>query len=115
MERLLQLYGPNALSPPMTLPVVLKFAKHLVGGFSLLLLAASALSFVAYGVQYVDDSPEDIVDNVRRYPMLVPAFLTFHFIMGRRRYYVLWRRYYVYGEGVMFYGEGIMFRRRYYV
>ena len=104
----------------MTLPVVLKFAKHLVGGFSLLLLAASALSFVAYGIQYVDDNPEDIVDNVRRYPMLVPAFLTFHFIMGRRRYYVyggfmekvscFMEKVSCFMEKVSCLGEGIMFR-----
>eukprot|EP00731_Ephydatia_muelleri_P029481 Em0021g4a len=70
VERLLHLYGPNSLSPPITLPVVLKFAKHLVGGFSLLLLAASALLFVSYVVQYVDDSIQDTAVNIRQYPVL---------------------------------------------
>ena len=44
-------YGPNRLTPPPSVPEWIKFAKHLLGGFALLLWAGSALCFISYTLQ----------------------------------------------------------------
>jgi sodium/potassium-transporting ATPase subunit alpha len=44
--------GPNALTPPPTVPEWVKFCKHLFGGFSLLLWIGAILCFLAYGVDF---------------------------------------------------------------
>ncbi len=43
--------GLNKLSPPKTTPEWVKFLKQLFGGFSMLLWAGSALSFISYGIE----------------------------------------------------------------
>jgi len=40
--------GRNVLTPPRQLPEWVKFLRAMVGGFSLLLLLGSLLSFIAY-------------------------------------------------------------------
>jgi len=56
-------YGPNVLTPPQETPEWQKFAKHLLGGFSLLMWVGAALCFCAFGVQhaYLPDAPNDYV------------------------------------------------------
>ena len=63
-RNLYEMNGPNAITPLHQRSEIGKFLRHLVGGFSLLLLAASALSFVAFGVQYAKDTKDNVVDNV---------------------------------------------------
>ena len=58
--------GPNAITPFGQRSEIIKFSRHLVRGFSLLLMAASVLSFLAYGIQiFQADAQEDSVGNVR--------------------------------------------------
>jgi len=59
----LEKYGPNSLTPPKETPEWVKFAKHLLGGFSLLMWIGAALCFAAFGVQhaYMSDAPYDYV------------------------------------------------------
>jgi|SRR6218665_2310906 len=59
MERM----GPNALSPPKTIPEWVKFCKQLFGGFSILLWIGAGLCFIAYGIQ-CSTSEEPPGDNV---------------------------------------------------
>eukprot|EP00743_Colponemidia_sp_Colp-15_P005772 GILK01006204.1.p1 GENE.GILK01006204.1~~GILK01006204.1.p1 ORF type:complete len:1066 (+),score=189.62 GILK01006204.1:170-3199(+) len=40
--------GPNVLSPPKQLPLLLVFLKHLVSGFGLILIVAAILCFLAW-------------------------------------------------------------------
>eukprot|EP00731_Ephydatia_muelleri_P011699 Em0006g593a len=61
---LYEMNGPNAITPLHQRSDIVKFLRHLVGGFSLLLLAASALSFVAYGIQYAGGTEDNVVDNL---------------------------------------------------
>lgn len=42
--------GPNALTPPKTIPEWVKFCKTLFGGFSLLLWIGAVLCFIAFGI-----------------------------------------------------------------
>lgn len=48
--------GPNALSPPKTVPEWIKFCKQMFLGFAILLWAGAVLCFAAYGVQYAQSS-----------------------------------------------------------
>ena len=50
-RRRLDLYGPNRMSPPKTIPEWLKILKTMTGFFSLLLLAGGALCFVGYALK----------------------------------------------------------------
>ncbi|RWS28495.1 sodium/potassium-transporting ATPase subunit alpha-like protein, partial [Leptotrombidium deliense] len=43
--------GPNALTPPKTIPEWIKFCKNLFGGFALLLWIGGFLCFFAYAIQ----------------------------------------------------------------
>ncbi|XP_044530933.1 sodium/potassium-transporting ATPase subunit alpha-2-like [Gracilinanus agilis] len=43
--------GPNALTPPATIPEWVKFCRQLFGGFSILLWIGAVLCFLAYGIQ----------------------------------------------------------------
>ncbi|XP_063069052.1 sodium/potassium-transporting ATPase subunit alpha-1b [Engraulis encrasicolus] len=55
--------GPNALTPPPTIPEWVKFCKQMFGGFSMLLWTGAMLCFVAYGVQAaMEDEPAN--DNL---------------------------------------------------
>ncbi|KAL5500317.1 hypothetical protein EMCRGX_G011857 [Ephydatia muelleri] len=63
-RNLYEMNGPNAITPLHQRSEIGKFLRHLVGGFSLLLLAASALSFVAFGIQYAKDTKDNVVDNL---------------------------------------------------
>ncbi|KAK3513798.1 hypothetical protein QTP70_028881, partial [Hemibagrus guttatus] len=55
--------GPNALTPPPTIPEWVKFCKQLFGGFSILLWIGALLCFLAYGIQFVtEDEPSN--DNL---------------------------------------------------
>ncbi|CAL1531777.1 unnamed protein product [Lymnaea stagnalis] len=57
-EELLEKYGPNQLTPPKTVPEWIKFAKNMLGGFSLLLWVGAILCFIAYAIQAGEmDSP----------------------------------------------------------
>jgi len=47
----LQRDGPNALTPPKTVPEWVKFLKQLFGGFSMLLWIGAILCFIAYGIE----------------------------------------------------------------
>ncbi|KAL3887086.1 hypothetical protein ACJMK2_027042 [Sinanodonta woodiana] len=53
--------GRNELTPPKTTPEFIKFCKHMLGGFSLLLWLGSILCFIAYAIQKVStqDPPGD--------------------------------------------------------
>merc|ERR1711962_1778693 len=53
--------GPNALTPPKTVPEWVKFCKNLFGGFSLLLWVGAVLCFLAYGIQAstLEEPPDD--------------------------------------------------------
>ena len=44
-------HGPNALTPPPTVPEWVKFCKCLFSGFAMLLWLGAILCFVAYGIQ----------------------------------------------------------------
>uniref|UniRef100_A0A670YV81 Sodium/potassium-transporting ATPase subunit alpha n=1 Tax=Pseudonaja textilis TaxID=8673 RepID=A0A670YV81_PSETE len=43
--------GPNALTPPPTIPEWVKFCRQLFGGFSILLWIGAILCFLAYSIQ----------------------------------------------------------------
>ena len=63
VQRNVEKYGKNELTPPKKDPTWLKFIKTLVGGFQLLLWAGSFLSFAAYvAVCFQSDNPPS--DNV---------------------------------------------------
>merc|ERR1711971_1160270 len=53
--------GPNALTPPPTTPVWIKFLKTLFGGFSMLLWLGAVLCFLAYSIQAttLEEPPDD--------------------------------------------------------
>nr|XP_021510721.1 potassium-transporting ATPase alpha chain 2 [Meriones unguiculatus] len=48
--------GPNALTPPKQTPEIIKFLKQMVGGFSILLWIGAILCWIAYVIQYVNNS-----------------------------------------------------------
>ena len=53
--------GLNKLTPPKTTPEWIKFCRHLLGGFSILLWAGSILCFVMYALQAaeIEEPPGD--------------------------------------------------------
>lgn len=50
-KKILERDGPNTLKPPKTTPGWLKFCKHLVQGFALLLWMGAILCLIAYTIQ----------------------------------------------------------------
>ena len=56
--------GPNELSPPITTPGWIRFAKQLFGGFSLLLWFGAILCYIAFSIQ-AGTYEEPPGDNVR--------------------------------------------------
>ncbi|MFT7800181.1 sodium/potassium-transporting ATPase subunit alpha-2-like isoform X2 [Arapaima gigas] len=55
--------GPNALTPPPTIPEWVKFCRQLFGGFSILLWIGAILCFLAYSIQAAtEDEPTN--DNL---------------------------------------------------
>merc|ERR1712088_1100162 len=54
-------YGPNALTPPPTVPEWVKFCKCLFSGFAMLLWLGAILCFVAYSIQAsaYEEPPDD--------------------------------------------------------
>lgn len=58
--------GLNALTPPEETPEWVKFARHLLGGFSLLMWFGAALCFTAFAVQnaYMSDAPYDYASDI---------------------------------------------------
>ena len=57
--------GPNALSPPKTIPEWVKFCKQMFGGFAMLLWFGAILCFLAHGIS-VATYEEAANDNVRK-------------------------------------------------
>merc|ERR1711962_1831773 len=55
--------GPNALTPPKTVPEWVKFCKNLFGGFSLLLWGGAILCFIAYSIEAASEE-EPANDNL---------------------------------------------------
>jgi len=55
--------GPNALTPPKTIPEWVKFCKNLFGGFSLLLWVGAILCFIAYSIEAASEE-EPANDNL---------------------------------------------------
>ena len=66
--------GPNALTPPPTTPVWIKFLKTLFGGFSMLLWLGAVLCFLAYSIQAsaANRLIREVVQSRRR-PQLGPS------------------------------------------
>ena len=75
----LQRDGPNALTPPKTVPEWVKFLKQLFGGFSMLLWVGAILCFIAYGIERSasDDVLGDNVSHCFFFVLLI--FLSFLF------------------------------------
>ena len=65
-------YGPNALTPPPTMPAWLKFLLQFTNFFALLLLAGGTLCFVGYGIDSSRTGEDVEADptNVRPSPLL---------------------------------------------
>merc|ERR1711953_570245 len=57
----LQEHGPNALTPPPTIPEWVKFCQCLFSGFAMLLWFGAILCFLAYGIQAsaYEEPPDD--------------------------------------------------------
>jgi len=57
----LEEYGPNALTPPPTVPEWVKFCQNLFSGFACLLWLGAVLCFLAYGIQAsaYEEPPDD--------------------------------------------------------
>merc|ERR1740131_590428 len=57
----LEEYGPNALTPPPTVPEWVKFCQNLFSGFACLLWLGAVLCFLAYGIQATayEEPPDD--------------------------------------------------------
>ncbi|XP_018416828.1 PREDICTED: potassium-transporting ATPase alpha chain 2-like [Nanorana parkeri] len=62
-EEILARDGPNKLSPPKGTPEIVKFLMLMAGGFSIVFWIASALCFLAYGLQAAQD-PNVAKDNL---------------------------------------------------
>merc|ERR1712198_643900 len=54
-------HGPNALTPPPTVPEWVKFCKNMFSGFAMLLWVGAILCFVAYSIQAsaFEEPPDD--------------------------------------------------------
>lgn len=68
-------YGPNALTPPPTMPAWLKFLLQFTNFFALLLLAGGTLCFIGYGIDSSRTGEDVEADptNVCLPPLLVYA------------------------------------------
>ncbi|OXA59215.1 Sodium/potassium-transporting ATPase subunit alpha [Folsomia candida] len=79
--------GLNALTPPEETPEWVKFARHLLGGFSLLMWFGAALCFTAFAVQnaYMSDAPYDYASDIFMYLGIVLASVVL--ISGLFSYY----------------------------
>ncbi|XP_018416834.1 PREDICTED: potassium-transporting ATPase alpha chain 2-like [Nanorana parkeri] len=62
-EEILARDGPNKLSPPKGTPEIVKFLMLMAGGFSIVFWIASAMCFLAYGLQAAQD-PTVAKDNL---------------------------------------------------
>lgn len=62
-EEILARDGLNRLTPPKGTPEIVKFLLLMAGGFSIVFWIASALCFLAYGLQVAQD-PAVSKDNV---------------------------------------------------
>lgn len=71
------------MKPPKEIPEIIKFLRELTGGFSLLLIAGSILSFVSYIILYISNnaSPRDNVDFLWFYERLT---LSYSAVLGIR-------------------------------
>ncbi|KAJ1133374.1 hypothetical protein NDU88_011669 [Pleurodeles waltl] len=56
VQELLARDGPNKLTPPKGTPEIVKFAKLMIGGFSIVFWIGSVLCFIAFGLQYAQDA-----------------------------------------------------------
>lgn len=58
-------YGLNLLTPPKEIPEWVKFVRHLLGGFSILMWIGAFLCFAAFAVQNATkpDAPRDYVSK----------------------------------------------------
>lgn len=63
VQELLARDGPNKLTPPKGTPEIVKFAKLMIGGFSIVFWIGSVLCFIAFGLQYAQD-PTTSKDNL---------------------------------------------------
>ncbi|KAM6179036.1 potassium-transporting ATPase alpha chain 2-like [Rhynchocyon petersi] len=54
--------GPNTLSPPRSTPEIVKFLKHMVWGFSILLWIGVFLSWMTYAISYSRDPSSPLED-----------------------------------------------------
>ena len=54
-------HGPNALTPPPTVPEWVKFCKCLFSGFAMLLWLGAILCFVAYGIQVTKKKHKNLI------------------------------------------------------
>jgi sodium/potassium-transporting ATPase subunit alpha len=69
-EARLRQYGPNALTPPPSEPLIVMFLKQFRDPFLILLAIASILSFIAYGI---NKSETDMFTGIA---LMVVVFLT---------------------------------------
>ena len=53
-------HGPNALTPPPTVPEWVKFCKCLFSGFAMLLWLGAILCFVAYSIQVIKRKHQNV-------------------------------------------------------
>lgn len=59
--RRLQLYGPNSLTPPKQKPEIVKFLLQFTNGLLMLLIVASGLAFLAYGIDKSDGRSTSLI------------------------------------------------------
>ncbi|XP_053419919.1 potassium-transporting ATPase alpha chain 2 isoform X2 [Nycticebus coucang] len=52
--------GPNALTPPKQTSEIIKFLKQMVGGFSILLWVGAFLCYIAFGIQYSNNTSSSL-------------------------------------------------------
>lgn len=62
-KEILELDGPNKLTPSKGVPEWKKYAKNVFGGFQLLLWAGALLCLIAFGMEF-SSSSEPSYDNV---------------------------------------------------
>ena len=62
MDKRLERDGPNALSPLKDTPEILKFLGELFSGFNCLLWLGAVLSFIVYGLSFLNNGSPDPSD-----------------------------------------------------
>lgn len=73
--------GPNTLTPPITTPEWIKFAKQIFGGFSVLLWFGALLCFLAHTAETsTTEDPND--DYVRHLMFLLIIYLFINLIIN---------------------------------